>query len=216
MTTTLIPIPQTDYRRTPRALVCASAVVMTEGKPATEQMVYDLTTGGVRLCGLPHAGIGDEVSVRLQLSREWVGARGHLLRAGSSAERPDFAIEFFRLSPSAEDAIHDAVVEALSHPDRRSLLLVQSERNRDWTGWDWLGPVSPLCATVMTQLDAVQCLEEHPIDVGIVGSGGHGTHDSEWIGMYPGVSWRTIDDTGRLLRVSSSTDKDSRASESTY
>ena len=195
MTTTLIPIPQTDYRRTPRALVCASAVVLTEGKPATEQMVYDLTTGGVRLCGLPHAGIGDEVSVRLQLSGEWLGARGQILRTSSSEEQPDLAIEFFDLSARVEDAIQDAVVEALSYPDRRSLLLLQ---NRDWTGRDWLDPVLPICATATTPLEAVECLEAHRCEVGLIGSTNRGTPDLEWIEMYPEVYWRIIDDAGRL------------------
>ena len=204
MTTALIPIPQTEYRRTPRALVCASALVMTEGKPATEQMVYDLSTGGVRLCGLPHARIGDEVRVRLQLPREWVGARGHLLRVGS-AEKPDFAIEFADLSAGAEDAIHDAVVEALAHPNRRSLLLVQGERNPYWIGWNWLDPVSPICATATTPLEAVERLEEHRCDVGIVGSGDRRTQDLEWIEMYPEVYWRALDNAGCLHPVSRQT-----------
>ena len=194
----LIPILQTDRRSVPRALVCASAVVVIEGKPATEHMVYDLSTGGVRLCGLPGAQVGAEVSVWLQLPREGVCARGYLLRVGSSAERHDFAIEFFELSARVEDAIHDAVVEALSPPDRRSLLLVQSERNPDWPGWKWLDPVSPLCAAATTPLEAVQCLEGNHFDFGIVGSGDHGTWDSEWIEMYPEVSWRSIDYAGRL------------------
>ena len=149
------------------------------------------------MCGLPHAEIGDEVSVRLQLRRECVRARGHLLRVGSTAEKPDFAIEFFELSAIAEDAIHDAVVEALSHPDRRSLLLVKSERKPYRPAcFDWLDPVSPIYATVTTTLEAVGYLEEHPIDVAIVGSAS--MHDSEWIGMYPEIAWRTIDDAGCL------------------
>lgn len=195
METALIPIPQ---RSAPRALVCASALVLTEGRPATEHMVRDLSEGGIRLCGLPRAQVGDEVWVRLQLPRDRVFARGTLLRVGSSAERPAFAIEF---SARAEYAIPDAVVEALSHPDRRSLLLVQSERNSTRSGWEWLDPVSPICAAATTPLEAVQCLEGNHFDLGIVGSGGHGTQDSEWIEMYPEVCWRTIDDAGRLHPV---------------
>ena len=122
-------------------------------------MVYDLSTGGVRLCGLPRARVGDEVGVRLQLPRDRVYTRGYLLRVGSSAESPDFAIEFFRLSAKAEDAIHDAVIEALSHPEHRSLLLV-GEQNPYGPEWEWLDPVSPICATATTPLEAVQCLEK--------------------------------------------------------
>ncbi len=202
METALIPIPQTDCRSVSRALVCASAVVLTDGKPATEHMVYDLSTGGVRLCGLPRAQVGDEVWVSLQLPRDRVCARGCLLRVGSSAERPEFAIEFIEPSARAESAIHDAVVEALSHPDRRSLLLVQSEQNPYWwSGWEWLDPVAPICANAMTPLAAVEYLEEHRFDVGIVGSGGRGTPDWEWFEMYPEVCWRSINHVGRLRPV---------------
>jgi hypothetical protein len=197
-TTMIIPFPQVDYRNVPRALICARTVVIAEGKPATEHMVYDLSTGGARLCGLPHAQVGDEVTVGLQLPQDLVCARGQLLRVGSSGERPDFAVEFFQLSESAEDAIHDAVVEALSRPGRRSLLLVQSERNPYWSGREWLDPVSPICATATTTLEAVQCLEEHHCDVGIIGSGDHEARGSEWIEIFPEVSWRTLDDHGRL------------------
>ena len=205
METASIPIPRTDCRRAPRALVCASAVVTTEDKPATEHMVYDLSTGGVRLCGLPRAQIGDEVTVRLRLPRGSAPARGHLLRVASMSGRPDFAIEFFDVSADTEDAIHDAVVEALSHPERRSVLLLQDAqqewwRGRHWPGWGWLDPMLPICATAITLLEAVQCLEEHRLDVGIVDSVDHGTRDSELIGLYPEVSWRTIDDGGRLHR----------------
>ena len=208
MATTLNPIPQTNHRRAPReprALVCASALVMTEGKPATEHIVYDLSVRGVRLCGLPRAQVGDEVRVRLQLPRAWVGARGHLLRVGSIAGKPDFAIELFDLSADAEDAIRNTVVEALSHPGRRSLLLVQSERNPYWPGWSWLDPVSPICATATTPLEAVECLREHRFDVCLVGSGDRGTQDLEWIEKYPEVYWRTLDDAGCLHHISRQT-----------
>ena len=112
--------------------------------------------------------------------------------------QPDFAIEFFDLSARVEDAIHDAVLEALSHPDRRSLLLVQSERNPDWTGLEWLDPVLPICATATTALEAVACQEEHRCDVGIVGSRYLGTQDLQFMAMYPEVYWRSIDHAGRL------------------
>ena len=54
-----------------------------------------------------------------------------------------------------------------------------------------------LC-TNATPLQAVQCLEGNHFDFGIVGSGDPGTQDSEWIEMYPEVSWRSIDHAGRL------------------
>ena len=202
METALIPIPQTHLRRVPRALVCASALVMTEGNTATEHMVYDLSTGGVRLCGLPRAQVGDEVRVRFQLPRARVRAGGRLLRRGWTNGWPDFAIEFFNVSADAEDAIHDAVVDALSQPDCRSLLLLQREGKGEWPAcFDWLEAVSPICATAITSLEAVLCLEEHPIEMGILGPTGRGVRDFEWSETHPEVSWRTIDDAGRLYPV---------------
>ena len=202
MATALIPIPQADYRRAPCALVCASAYVIAEGRPATEQLAYDLSTSGVRLCGMPRAAIGDEVSVRLQLPREWVGTRGHLVRVASTVEKPNFAIEFCDLSADAEDAIHDAVVDALAHPNRRSLLLLQQEEVPHRPAcFEWLDPVSALCATARTPLQAVVGLEQQRFDIGIFGSGYCGTQNSHWTEMYPEVCWRSIDCEGRLHPV---------------
>ena len=200
-TAMMIPRPQTDRRSAPRGLVWASALVMTEENTATEQMVYDLSTGGVRLCGLPRAQVGDAVRVRLQLPRARVSAWGRVLRRGWTNGSPDFAIEFFNVSADAEDAIHDAVVDALSQPNCRSLLLVQ--REREWPAcFDWLEAVSPICATTITSLGVVQCLEEHPIEMGILSpAGGRGVRDFWWSEAHPEVSWRTIDDAGRLHPV---------------
>lgn len=150
----MIPLLETDRRSTPRGLVCASALVVTEKKTATEHIVYDLSTGGARLCGLPGAQVGDEVRVRLQLPWARVRARGRLLRQGWSNGSPDFAIEFFDVSADAEDAIHDAVVDALAQPNSPSLLLVQ--REGEWpTCFDWLDAVSPICVNAITSLGAV-------------------------------------------------------------
>ena len=41
-------------------------------------------------------------------------------------------------------------------------------------------------------------LEEQRFNLGIFGSGNCGMQDSEWIGMYPEVSWRSIDCAGCL------------------
>ena len=190
-----------DRRRDPRALVSASVLVRANEK-VSEHITYDLSVGGIRLCGLPCAQVGDKVKVRLQLPRTLVRARGRLMRCGSTDGRPDFAIQFVDLEASDEDAIHEAVVEVLSQPERRSLLLMQSEQNPYWwSGWEWLDPVAPICANAMTPLAAVEYLEEHRFDVGIVGSGGRGTPDWEWFEMYPEVCWRSINHVGRLRPV---------------
>ena len=190
-----------DRRREPRALVCARVFVMANGE-ATEHMTYDLSVGGVRLCGLPRAQVGDEVSVLLQLPWARVRAQGRLLRRGSIDGRPDFAIQFVDLEANDEDAIQDAMVDALSHPERRSLLLLQREEGFNSPAcFAWLNPVSAISATAATSLEGVRCLEKHPIDMGILSSAGYAVQDSEWSEEHPEVSWRSIDYAGRLHPV---------------
>ncbi len=126
------PVDHPNRHRDPRALVCATALVLANGQ-ASEHMTYDLSAGGVRLCGVPHAQVGDEVWVQLELARGRVRARGRLLRLGSADAQPDFAIEFVDLAARDEDAIQDAVLEALSDSDRRSILLAQREEEPGWT-----------------------------------------------------------------------------------
>lgn len=196
---------RTEDRRAPRALVCASAVVATHGKAPTEHMVYDLSTTGVRLCGLPRAWLGDEVTVRLQLPRARVFARGHFVRVGLVDGRPDFAIEFLALSANAEDTIHDAVVEALSHPERRSVLLLRNgagrlRPGRSWTGWSWLDPISSICDSATTPLEALQCLAKQVVQVGILSDAAQ-VEAPQWAEAYPEVSWRTLERQGRLRLV---------------
>lgn len=201
MTTVLVPSPQTGRRRAQRALVCASAVVTSEGRPATEHMVHDLSTRGARLCGLPHARIGDEVKVRFQLPRNSVCARGYILRIGSTAGSPDFAIELLDVSANAEDAIHDAVVEALSDPDRRSVLVFDAQQERYALSRGRFNPILPICATATTVLSAVQCLGDHPIKMGLMSATLEGLSVDHWASAFREIWWRTVDEAGRLHRI---------------
>jgi hypothetical protein len=171
---------------------------MSEGKPTTEHMAFDLSTGGIRLCGQPLATVGDELSVLLQLPEAEVRASGRLLRVGSAPGRPDFAIQFAPLEPRDEDAIQDAVVDALAHPDRRSVLLFQNGPDLLWPGWGWLRPLSPICAAAMTPLAAVLCLQEHAIAMVVLGRPGPGPRPSQWSEALPELAWRIIDPVGRL------------------
>ncbi len=198
MPTLSTPSLQPRNYHAPRAQVCARALVMSEGRPATEHMTHDLSTGGIRLCGQPLVTVGDELSVLLQLPEAEVHASGRLLRIGSSAGRPDFAVEFAQLEPQDEDAIQDAVVDALAHPDRRSVLLFQSEADPRWPGWGWLQPVSPICAAAMTPLGALRCLQEHAITMAILGHPGHGPRSCHWSQTLPELPWRVIDPADRL------------------
>ena len=121
------------------------------------------------------------------------------MRVGETAGRPDFAIRFVGLSADAEDAIHDAVVEALSHPDRRSVLLLQSEQDPIRPGGGhWLEPVLDICATATAPIVAAQCIEEHAIEMGILDASRWPPQAPEWINFYPEIFWRAIDGVGRL------------------
>ena len=68
MSERLVPEPDSDnptlernLRRSPRVLISATAMISPDGRATTEHMTYDLSTGGVRLCGLPSAQEGDRV-----------------------------------------------------------------------------------------------------------------------------------------------------------
>ena len=188
-----------DMRADPRALIGASALVMTGGK-ATEHVTYDLSAGGVRLCGLPVAQVGEQVRVLLQLprGRGRVRAEGRLLRLGTTDGCPDFAIQFVHLAARAEDAIHNAVADALSRSNRRSILLLKGRDQPHWSGWDWLGPMMPICTTATTLPGAAECLGREAVEIGILSPEDRRAPTSDWIESYPKISWRSIDSAGRL------------------
>lgn len=191
--------PTTETRRSPRALVCARALLKAEGGAATEHLTYDLSAGGARLCGIPRAKVGDRVGLLLHLPGAWVPAVARLLRV-SKDESPEFALQFIDMDAASEDTIQDAVVEALADPDRRSVLLLQSEKDREWQGWSWLAPVSPICAAATTPLEAVLCLERYEISVALVGEES-ASRLAEWKGALPGLTWRALDRAGRLWSI---------------
>jgi hypothetical protein len=163
-------------------------------------MTYDLSAGGVRLCGQPLARIGDEVEVSLRLPETCIHTRGRVLRLGLTDGRPDFAISFADLSPDDEDAIHNLVLESLSAPGYRSVLLFQSQHDPHWPGWDWLRPLLSICTLATTPLEVVQCLHEYHIGLAILDSAGPAPRAADWNQALPELTWRTIDRAGRLHR----------------
>ncbi len=212
METAFAPEPDSDNPSlernlcgSPRVLICATAMVSPHERATTEHMTYDLSTGGVRLCGLPSAQEGDKVRVLLQLPRARVHALGRLLRLGWTAGRPDFAVEFLNLSSQAEEAIQDAVVEALSSPGRRSVLLVETDQERPVLADGWLAPISPICAVANTSLEAVQSLREHAIHVGILSMAISESIALAWSEVDSHVLWRSINEAGGLYRIGTST-----------
>ena len=208
METAFAPEPDSDnpslernIRRSPRVLISATAMVSPDGRATTEHMTYDFSTGGVRLCGLPSAQEGDRLNVLLQLPRGRVHVLGRLLRLEWTAERPDFAVEFLNLSSRAEDAIQDAMVEALFSPGLRSVLLVETDEERPVSGDGWLAPISPICAVANTYLEAAQSLTDHSIRVGILGRATNESSAPAWSDEDSNILWRTIDEEGCLYRI---------------
>lgn len=188
-----------NLRRDPRALVCARALLTTESGAATEHLTYDLSAGGARLCGVPRAEVGERVGLLLDLPGACVSAVARLLRVATGAA-PEFALRFEEMDANDEDAIQDAVVEALARPVQRSVLLVQGGTDRCWQGWDWLAPLSSICTAAATPLEAVRCLEQHDFCVALLGMES-ASHIAEWRGAAPELTWRSIDQDGRLWAV---------------
>lgn len=192
---------QSDARPSPRALVRASAFVKVEGARATHHMTYELSACGARLCGLPAARPGDRVEVLLCLPRVRIEASGRLVRVGSSAVGPDFAVEFHHLTPDAEDAVHDAVALALESPSCRSVFLFRSEQDEHLPGWGWLGPILEICTTATTPVSAVECLEDRAIEMAILSMDAHAPQPPHWADAYPEISWHRIDEGGCLSPI---------------
>ncbi|MBW2713992.1 MAG: PilZ domain-containing protein, partial [Deltaproteobacteria bacterium] len=187
-----------NVRYDPRALVCARALVQLEGGPATEHMTYDLSAGGVRLCGLPKAKPGDRLSLLLHLPTLSVQAVGRLLRVTGGEYRPEFALQFEDMNADGEDAIQDAVLDALVNAGRRSLLVLRGKHDLQWQNWEWLKPLSPISSVVATPLEALQHLEKNDISVAIVGRPQGGPRLPDWGQAIPTLAWRAIDRAGRL------------------
>ncbi len=203
MSAAIAPIPQSDRRGDPRALIAMTALVMADQKPVTEHLTCDLSAGGVRLCGVPLARPGSEIEVTLQMRDRCVRTAGRLLRIGSRHGKPDFAIQFVDLDASDEDAIQDVVLEALSRRERRSILLLKNQPEVRWAGWSWLDPLTPICSTAMTPLLAIQQLYEHAIEIGILNRSGDSRLAQQWMELAPEISWRAIDRAGRLHAIGS-------------
>ena len=191
-----------EDRSAPRGLVHASALVIADGRPTTHHMVYDLSVRGIRLCGLPGAELGNAVEVVLCLPRERATASGRLVRAVSTGDRSDFAVAFDRISASSEDDIHDAVLEALSHDERdRSVLLFRDERHFPPPDWAWLRPILPMCAMATLASLAVEHLETHPIEFGILSAAEKRPCLPHWAEAYPEIRWQSVDERGCLTAL---------------
>ncbi len=209
--------PQPDTRRDVRALVCASALVKSAEQPLSHHLSYDLSAGGVRLCGLPNAQIGEPVEVLLHLREGRLRVSGCLQRMDSGAERPHFTIQFREPSARAEAVIAQAVSAAtLFAPPSLSglpaqkgrtpegVLLFDDEADPRWPGWSWLTPLRSICAEARSPLEAVEHLEARSFRMGLLRRSDVDRPLPDWAEAYPELSWLTIDAAGRLHSISTS------------
>jgi hypothetical protein len=165
--------------------------------PSSEHVTYDLSIDGVRLCGLPCAEVGDDVAVMMQLGRERVWVAGRLVRTGETNGSPDFAIRFQEVAPKTEDAIQDALVEALTEPRKHpSVVLLGRPEDPPQSAWNWLQPVLPMCTNALAPFDALSRLAEG-VHTGILSSS-LAPQLAQWQKALPKVAWRRIDPAGRL------------------
>jgi len=103
-------------RRTHRRIdVAATAIVLKHGVDSGRYLVQNLSAAGALLTGGDTVEVGDSLLVRIEMTGRTpvvVGAR--VVRSAKAA--PDMtalAVEFKHSSPDTEDAIHEAVLDAL-------------------------------------------------------------------------------------------------------
>lgn len=193
-----------DLCTAPRAVVGATALVAS-GSPetATNHFVYDLSTSGASLCGRPDLPVGGSVDAILELPNDRVHVSGTLSQCVSACGRPGFELHFDRLFGNAEDKIRDSIEEALARPSyQRSVLLFRDRRDyHESDHWSWLDPILSICEETALPSEGCEILENQPIRLGIVEAGRRQTRLPLWASCYPRVTWRSVDDSGRLHRV---------------
>jgi len=191
------PAEGVDRRRAPRAPFCAPALVIAEAGVA-EHLTYDLSTGGIRLCGLPRAAVGDPVELLLPLRpAERLHVAGRLVRV-DAGPRAQFAVAFDPLEARAEDAIQETVLQTLEGGPGRRVLLYREPDARAETGMGWLAPVLSQCSIATSPLEAIGYLEMEPIRVAIFDWFDHAFRSRRMADTFPEIAWRAIDEMGRL------------------
>jgi len=191
------PTDGVDRRRSPRAPFCVPALVIGEAGVA-EHLTYDLSVGGVRLCGLPRAAVGEGVELLLPLGpRERLHATGRLVRVDAGS-RLQFAVAFDPLERRAADAIQAAVLRHLEAGPGRRVLLYREADARTETGMGWLAPVLSQCSIATSPLEAIGYLELEPIELAIFDWFDHAFRARRMPEAFPEIAWRAIDEVGRL------------------
>lgn len=191
-----------DLRTETRAPICAFAWLKSPGRAPSQHLSFDLSPGGIRLCGLPNASLGEEVEILLQLHRQRLRLPGCLQRIGSHDGKPDFALRFVEPTARARSVIEEVVRDVASPKAGPSLLLFDDTGPARWAGWDWLDHLRDRCARAESGLEAVELLESQPFEMGLVRRTRADCALPAWAEAYPELTWATIDAAGRLHPVS--------------
>lgn len=185
-----------DRRQTPRFSVCARVELLLS-RHMSEHIVYDLSLGGMRLCGVPDASVGDRVCALVHLPSAPVVLSGSVLRAHERASPRSFAVQFDEISSEAECAIETAFAETRARQGEPSMLSVETPVCRSYAQ-DWLAPLGSACARASSALNVNDCLARYRIEVGVLREACTDIPDWEWNVIYPEQMWRTMDQQGRL------------------
>ena len=115
-----------DVRRSVRVPVLGTARVVWERGEVTRYTVDNLSLGGARILGHPVTRVGERIHTIVNL----VGAPpmsmpAHVVREPKPrAPLPEFAIEFDKVTPEAEDLIHQLWLDSFEHPRQPTVLVV--------------------------------------------------------------------------------------------
>jgi len=185
-----------DRRLHPRFSLCARAELLLN-RHMSEHVVYDLSLGGMRLCGLPAGLLGDRVCALLYLPEETIVLAGQLVRVSRGSGVPSFAVRFGEVSSEAEAAIGAASLEATRRPDEPSILSIESPAHFTHTP-DWLAPVDSVCVRVQSELEVTECIVRHQIQLSLLRGPSTDIPDWAWHTIYPEQLWRMMDPQGQL------------------
>ena len=148
-------------RRFPRALLSGTAYLTDAGVPLGVFRIIDLSASGVLLRGATCALPRRPVEVLLQLSDDrQFRAEGVIVRRHRALSGDAFAVRFSDLGADVEDAIQDAVLEALETIQTASVLIVDDNPVGCGALRARLGALGHRSTVVQTPLDVVEFLAQ--------------------------------------------------------
>ena len=148
-----------ERRRSVRVPVLASVTLLRNKENVGAYRVLNLSAGGALLAGAAPVSRADRVEALLQLpAGRPLRLEAVVARESSGPPAPAFAIEFARVSPGAEDLIHQAVVTALQEAQAASVVTVSPSLQMCLALRTELRGLGLLSFAVSSALDAMQFL----------------------------------------------------------